>query len=472
MNLLSSLKGQQKSSLTGEGGTLLLINGTAYTWKKGNSNSYQMTTWSFPKEVQPGDIASVYIQFKQTIGTVRSDTSGFCNYALKGTQARSFRIEVKDAPSNLKVQLQNIQTPNNPKGSWIQLGWRHDGVVSFILSGKEGSFSSSNPPHDWMQQNLRTLGPRPLHKICMPGTHDAGMGEITHTDVIPADIMADFAQTQSLTIIGQLEMGSRYFDIRPEISGGENWTGHYTGKLGARGQKMSSIIDDINTFTQKCAELIILNLSHSLQTDQGWREYDQAEWNALFAELIRLNYRFILTGSEAKDLSLLPLSRFIGSGHAAVVIVVEAPSHINLSAYGDKGFYLPSQLNVYNEYSNTNDCVEMVQDQVQKMENFMKSSDKRLFLISWTLTQQPPDVTPEDFLPPNTLVGLGKIAQWKIDNKTIRILAYSANKALLTDLLPHVSQAAFPNIVYIDYMEIKDYVALAMAINDRAFTNA
>jgi hypothetical protein len=422
-------------------------------------------------------VATVYVEFKQTITTTRSDTSGYCNYSLQGCPGCSIRIEVTDAPSNLKVQLQNLETPNNASGGWIPLGWQHDGIVCFVLSGKKGTFSSSNPPRDWMQQNLGTLGSRPLYQICMPGTHDAGMGDITHVDVIPKDIMAAFTQTQSLTILGQLQMGSRYFDIRPEISGGQYWTGHYSGgssHLGARGQKMSSIVDDVNQFTQMCAELIILNMSHSLQSDEDWREFTQAEWTALYKELTRLDHRFAISAKpDAGNLSLLTLSTFIGAGKAAVVVVIEAPGNITLGTYGaDQGFYLPAQLNVYNEYSNTNDCVEMVQDQLQKMRNFMPSSDKRLFLISWTLTQQEPDFSVKDFTPPNTLlVGLDKVAKWEQQNKTIRLLAYSANKALLTDLLPATGKQAFPNIVYIDFMENRNYVAVAMAINDQAFTN-
>jgi hypothetical protein len=38
----------------GEGGYLLLINGSAYTWKRGSSSSYQMTQWKFPGEIKPG----------------------------------------------------------------------------------------------------------------------------------------------------------------------------------------------------------------------------------------------------------------------------------------------------------------------------------------------------------------------------------------------------------------------------------
>ncbi|KIW52135.1 hypothetical protein PV05_07799 [Exophiala xenobiotica] len=244
------------------------------------------------------------------------------------------------------------------------------------------------------------------------------MGILSYTNVIPKDLMALFTRTESLKILRQLEMGSRYFDIRPLISGGVYWTGHYSEKLGAR-------------------------------------------------ELMLLKHRFVVTEPEADNLSLLHLSRFIGSGTAAVLIVVEAPSHITLGNYGDKGFYLPSQLNVYNEHSNTNDCVGMVQDQVQKMQKFMRTSDKRLFLISWTLTQQPPEFTHEDFLPPNTLKGFDKLNDWQQRNKTIRQLAYSANKALWKDLLPNTSHVAFPNIMYIDFMESRNFVALAMAINDK-----
>ncbi|KAJ9607686.1 hypothetical protein H2200_007764 [Cladophialophora chaetospira] len=462
---------QSQSLSFAEGGTLLLINGTPYTWKRAAKKGYQMNSWKFPRQVKPGTVATVYLEFKRTPATTRSDTNATCNFDLKGTKNCAIRIEVTDSPPSIDVQIQNFDTPNNPGRSWLQLGWQHDGVVCFILSGKEDCFSSSNPPRDWMQQNLQKLGPRPLHKICLPGTHDAGMGKITHADIIPKDIIADFTQTQSLKIAGQLQMGSRYFDIRPDLSSGAHWTGHYTGHYGARGQKMSSVIDDINTFTEYCAELIIINLSHSLNSDDGWRKYNQKEWNSLFRELLRLNHRFLVTESESQDLSLLPLSRFIGSKHAAVVIVVEAPSDITLGTYVDKGFYLPDQLNVYNVFTNTSDCPHMVHDQLQKMQNHMVAGDKRLFLISWTLTQQAPKVSPEALRPPNTFEGLSKLLLWKCQNKTIRELAYTANKALCAQLFPRTGPAAFPNVVYIDFMENRDCAALAMAINDKAFTN-
>lgn len=407
-----------------------------------------------------GKSESRYVEFKQSWRTTRSDTTGHCTYALEGTDCK-FHIQVNDEPSNIKVRLENIETPNNANGSWINLGWEHDGIKYFIMSGKQGAFSSSNPPSDWMHQNIKTLGPRTLSHICMPGTHDAGMGEITWSDNIPTTIIDVFTQTQSRKIFDQLQYGSRYFDIRPEISSGETWTGHYgDGKLGARGQKMSSIIDDINNFTANNKELIILNFSHAKQTDADFRDYNQDDWNKLMEELLRINNRSIQTGPLKDDLSLLRLDQFI-SDRAAVVIVIEASSNITLDAHPDQGFYLPAQLNIRNEYSNTDDCVNMVHQQIQKLETHADGNDKRMFLLSWTLTQQAPDVNIKDF------GSILKILKQVAGMKSIRQMAYSANKALLTDLFPRCSVKAFPNIVYIDYMENNNYAALAMAINQR-----
>lgn len=412
-------------------------------------------------------MVSVYIEFQQNKGTSRTKTNGYCLYKFKKTRSSAIHIEAEDQPSNITVRLQHFDTPNNPGGSYLPLGWQHDGTIYFVLSGVEGQYSSSNPPRDWMQQNLSKLGERALHKICMPGTHEAGMGILSHSEALPKDLMAHFTQTQSLKILGQLEMGSRYFDIRPCIYGGEFWTGHYDGRLGARGQKISSIVKDINNFTAQCAELIILNLSHGLHFDKGWRQLTQAEWSRLLVELMDLEHRFITSGHEEHNLSLLPLSRFIGEGKAAVVVVVDGPEYVKLSGFHNKGFYLPSQLDIFQDYSCTDDCVKMVQDQVQKMRNHMRTSDKRLFLVSWTLTQQPPNLTRDDLTSPNKLQSLDVLDIWQQNNKSVRELAYSANKALWKDLLPNTSHVAFPNIVYIDFMESREYVALVMAINDK-----
>jgi len=193
---------------------------------------------------------------------------------------------------------------------------------------------SSTSSTAWLQNNLSVLGSRPLRHICMPGTHDAGMSAynsgtaFTHScDTV----------TQTTGILGQLQYGSRYFDIRPVISGGQFMTGHYTDVTqlnswqGANGQSIQSIIDDVNNYTASNSELVVLYLSHDLNTDLGNSSYaplTQQEWNTLLTLLQEgINNLFV---TSASDLTTLTLNTFIGNNKAAVVVVVD-PSGTGIS---------------------------------------------------------------------------------------------------------------------------------------------
>ncbi|ETS84508.1 hypothetical protein PFICI_02533 [Pestalotiopsis fici W106-1] len=354
-----------------------------------------------------------------------------------------------------------LEAVSNPRGSSIPLGWNHDGITSFILSGKQGNFHTLNPPVSWMQKNRSTLGNRPLSQICMLGTHDAGMSFVSHAD-FPRGLVDPFVLCQSTPVYGQLVLGSRYLDIRPEISGGDFWTGHYSGKLGGRGESMANIITGVNRFLSDNAELVILNFSHSLQTDVSgdWRSFNRDEWHKLMQELQQLQNLFVVQDeTKAKDLSLLTLDDFIGNGRGAVICVMEDDS-LDLGDFKKRGFYKPSQLNVRNEYSNTDDAVNMVKDQLKKMKDNMSIKDKRLFLLSWTLTQQ-------IRIEPN----IAKLVLLLKNLKSIKTMAYTANKALVTELLPVVDKNSFPNVVYLDFVDNLSYVALVMAVNDKVFNN-
>lgn len=331
-------------------------------------------------------------------------------------------------------------------------------------------FASSNPPSDWMRANLSTLGPRSLSQIAIVGSHDAGMSKITHKEAVPDFLLNSFVLTQFNPIAGQLQDGSRYFDVRPIIGGGEYCTGHYTGSVGARGERIQDIINDVNNYTASNKELIIINLSHDSNTDNGYKGFSQEEWNRLFAQLEGIKDRIILNDNEAKDLSKLPLNRFLGSGSAAVVLVLEAAPHIQLGKWHNQGFFYQSQLNVRNEYSNTPDCVQMSRGQLDKLDH-LSPTDPRLFLLSWTLTQPSPpsDINISNATDPSTIKGL---ESFLMALKPIKTMAYSANKALFSDLLPHCKPHVAPNILYVDYLEGRDFAALAMAINDKCYTNA
>lgn len=185
---------------------------------------------------------------------------------------------------------------------------------------------------------------------------------------------------------------------------------------------MESIIDDINKFTGKNAELIIVNLSHDTQCNDDFRHYNKDEWHSLFHQLLKLNHLFVVADGSEKILLDLKLGDFIGAGHAAVVVVVEPSQSLDLGEFANQGFYLPARLDVFNRFSNTNDNVKMRDDQLQKLKDHRISPGNKdtLFLLSWTLTQQIPEgLTVEQLMP------------WLNKLKAIVVMAYSANKSLI-----------------------------------------
>jgi hypothetical protein len=305
-----------------------------------------------------------------------------------------------------------------------------------------------------MQKNLGTLGNRPLRRISIPGTHDAGMSVLTGGT---AFITERNSLTQTLSIGGQLQAGSRYFDLRPVISGGLFKAGHYSyldqlkSWQGGNGQSFSDIINDINSFTTSNQELVILNLSHDLNTDVGnsdYRALNQGEWNSLMQQMLGIKNLYIAPNSTTVDLTTLTLNQFIGNGKAAVVVIVELIG-IDLGTYATKGFYKYSQLNTYNSYSNTNDLGSMTSDQLQKMKSQRPNADAGYFLLSWTLTQNAEQAA-----------GLGS---------SILDLANSAYPSLFSQVINSCSKSTFPNVLYVDGIRgNREVAALAMAINSLA----
>ncbi|OJD38641.1 plc-like phosphodiesterase [Diplodia corticola] len=454
----------------GQGGYFTLVNGTQYTWRLDPNamNTKQVIAWNFPEHLPPGQTAEIYLQLDQGWFVNKSETQLRRIYHLEGTRGCSFQIMVTDAPSAIRVTLNGFSTPGHPIGNEFDLGWEHDATVRFILSGTEGYFSSNSGPIDWMQQNLRKLGNRPLSQLCIPGTRNAGISTL---DQRPESVIAPMLLCQSSPVHKQLLDGSRYLDIRPVIGGGALWTGHYNQVkgldslwIGDRGQSLRSIVDDINRFTAVSKELVIVNLSHAINTDVGatnYRPLDQGEWNRVLEEFGRVHDRFVVpVASEAAGLTKQPLHHFIGPGRAAVIIVVE-DGGVALGGYQHQGFFTAAEVGVNRLNSDRDDCAAMTREQLQKLDTLDSASDPRLFLLSWTLTPQTANLS---FSNDWEFVWNGSES-----TKCVKTLAYSANKALFLECLPHCHGRNIPNVVYVDYLDGTDFAALAMAVNDRCF---
>lgn len=116
--------------------------------------------------------------------------------------------------------------------------------------------------------------------ICLPGSHDAGLYEVTGGS---ASFAPERALTQDRNIFGQLEAGVRFFDLRvyEEYSLGSNRTselkiGHF-GELGAKfgvssqghadlgcyGPPLLTVLSDVSRFiSAQSTEAVILRFSH------------------------------------------------------------------------------------------------------------------------------------------------------------------------------------------------------------------
>lgn len=328
-------------------------------------------------------------------------------------------------------------------------------------------------PASWMHDHLKLIGDSPLNEICITGSHDSGMSMRTGGTPFASDCNT---LTQTNALYGQLSLGTRYFDIRPIIAKGEYFTGHYQDidvrdiakekiqelphdllqKLpkkswqGANGQSIASIIEDVNNFTADYNELVILNLSHSVNTDKKNSEYEtfnNAEWEDLFDQLSELKHRF--SADPSTKLQTLSVNSFIANGPAVLIICEQGGDAIQ-DKYLGNGFFKKNDkdndiFKPVNKYSGTNDVDKMAKDQFDKMRKY--SSD--YFLLSWTLTQSYFQIL-------GCNIGIAP---------SIKTQAAKANAQLSERVMKEVQGPSYPNIIYTDNIISNEASRVAMWLN-------
>jgi hypothetical protein len=335
----------------GMGGYLALINATPYEWNLHDISSYQMNGWNsaFPASIQPTAAILIYVEFDEDPSATAIATYLFGGGVLE-VRASGRYGDSDDFKPHLEI---DSYFDTNPDGTFLDLGWNHgyptdffgtplnpsgNGCVTFILSmDPAGNLHSSADENwsTWMQANLATLGGRTLRQLCIPATHDSGMSQIGSCTF---DANANVTQTQTQGILGQLQRGARYFDIRPVISDGIFVTGHYGyvpalgSTQGCNGQSIADVISDINSFTSVGAELIILNLGGDMNTDVGepnYRSLDQGEWNSLIQELQGIN------------------ALYLGPARNSIVSIIWESGTVTVLTDGPHGLNVGATLNVY-----------------------------------------------------------------------------------------------------------------------------
>ena len=303
-------------------------------------------------------------------------------------------------------------------------------------------------PDSWMQDNIVNFQYTKLRDLCIPGSHDAGMST---QGAGTAGAFNCNVITQKHSILGQLQLGVRYFDIRPIISGGDYYTGHYSdvpvaGWQGANGQSIDSIVSDINQFTRNHKEAIFLYLSHDLDTDAGrsYQSFTQEQYDALCVKLEGINGRASSNYQTFLDLSLGELIG--GNAMQSTVVIIANPSRQGVIPKPGSNIWDKSKLEVFDSYTGTNKLNRMIDDQIKKMK-----ANHPYFLLSWTLTQDA------------TQAATCKIPF--VGGASILKLAKVANSALRGHLMPAVTSTVYPKIIYLDGIDSPEATHLAVNIN-------
>lgn len=367
-----------------------------------------------------------------------------------------------DEPSDLDdecVTLYGWYGVNNASKALRIVAYRSElgSSVNTITLEYVTSMDASNAV--WMSQKLEA--DRQLCNMTIPGSHDAGMAELHHINVI-AKLNTDAIQTQGICVYEQLLCGSRYFDVRVDYDHDKLVSYHRPNldpegdtfddivNVGANGQAISHIVDQAMYFVKRYpSEFVILKFSHIRSCDGHDPKTIKSKLLDLLGESRYENVLFVPENDEKVKLHSLAYSTIAGK-IIAVCDFDEVSQEKGLYRYRDVNSTTDSitanygELNVYDKYSNTSNYCEMADNQLSKWEdNAEMDESEHLFLLSWTLT----------------------LSVLECATGSINELANKANASLPCYLKEH-SVLKAPNIVYVDYID-KEVCDVIIALNDK-----
>jgi hypothetical protein len=363
----------------GQGGELIIVNGTNSSLNLTAVDANGMHSWNFPQNILPFTTASVFIEFNTNTnvsdnngGSDISTSVASATYLLANETDRTHdtrhgqttlqfsataspfhQLSVTSSVSN-RVFTEYLEWTVPSSTPFHGVGIPSKGrKIGFVIAGSYPHYFINNrePAANWMTSLVSTFpSPSPtgtftLRELCLPGSHNAGMNELIEPTLAAT---SETIQTQSATFYNQLMHGCRYFDIHPVLSNDTYSTGNYiyhdkhNSWQGAKGQSINSIIHDLNNFTTHFHELIILHLSNDHNLDkEGYPSLEEVEYQTLFRRFIsQINHLYITHGMPivaTQDLSLLPLAHFI-TGHASVLVFVDCPSSF-IEPFAHHGIY-------------------------------------------------------------------------------------------------------------------------------------
>jgi hypothetical protein len=245
-----------------------------------------------------------------------------------------------------------------------------------------------------MDGQFSLISDRKLSQIALPGSHDSGINEADRHNCHNGGSSCNTV-AQDGNISYQLERGARYFDIRPALSkgdSGKSWSTAHTGVydshiLGCQGESRSSIVNSLNDFFKSVAhrnELAILKISHcGAPPGSDVAKCTEDQLNAL-AKNLADSIDSIVACKDC-NLSKMTLKEILQYGNVILLFDEKVTRDRSKGIFrwgigGDRDLYF------YDHYSNTESFDTMRDDQAAKLLDKDHHGEKKLFLLSWTLT--------------------------------------------------------------------------------------
>ena len=241
----------------------------------------------------------------------------------------------------------------------------------------------------WMQ---KLNDNKKLSEICMPGSHDAGLYQVSEKR--PAVKDSDVI-TQNGDILEQLNAGVRFFDLRfYEKDPGDIRIGHFFemggnlrghADMGAYGPSIGTVLADVHAFMQNAPkETVILRLSH-IKNSLAEQVVD-AVHNSPIQDMLYTGGLAIGSGMSGVRL---------GQTRGKVITVYETASFASLRAaprgvytFSKKSSHRPDLL-MCGEFSGKYEYDDMVTKQLTNLTDHPKhmlTLDPHLSQLYWTLT--------------------------------------------------------------------------------------
>ncbi|CAG7827403.1 unnamed protein product [Allacma fusca] len=111
----------------------------------------------------------------------------------------------------------------------------------------------------WMNDLKDIIGNKPLRKLMIPGTHDAGAWLVYDGSVASDGLIAKFTYTQEENIYNQLVSGVRYIDVRvahyPSDDGEEFWVNHGAVRI----RVLKNLLQDVLKFVTETKEIVFMD---------------------------------------------------------------------------------------------------------------------------------------------------------------------------------------------------------------------